>query len=94
MKLFELGAIRFCEHNLWERDLLITVTYDSLGRENSAILAFLGSPNKLEVYLSFHDVNLFIFNGKLKRMTENFEKNWQLYKYLKDFVKSNISAYE
>lgn len=80
--LTRLARIKVYEDNVWQRELSITIAYDYYDMPSSAIIAFVGSPPRLEVFFRFRSMELIVVGEKILKASRNFDLNYDLHKFL------------
>lgn len=82
-KLCELAGIAYpAKDDFINRDLYLTVANDNYTTPSSAIIAFNGSPPRLEIYFRLENREIIIVGNKVIRFAQSYDQAVKLHKFL------------
>ena len=82
-KLCELANIVYpSKDDFINRDLYLTVSHDNYTTPSSAIIAFNGSPPRLETYFRLENREIIIVGNKVIRFAQSYDQAVKLHKFL------------
>ena len=84
-KLCELANIVYpSKDDFINRDLYLTVSHDNYTTPSSAIIAFNGSPPRLETYFRLENREIIIVGNKVIRFSQSYGRAVKLHQFLLD----------
>ena len=82
-KLCELADIVYpAKDDFINRELYLTASHDNYSKPSSAIIAFNGSPPRLEVYFRLEHREIIIVGNKVIRFAQSYDQAVKLHKFL------------